>query len=235
VINISKPTEIDDSYDSKLGAVIDKLKELIISPSDVAQIRACRAITSLNQAANIPYLVTCGLVADLIDLLSSNYESVQEQAIIALISLSEVDEGSNAIREQRGIPPLIALLQSSNAALLLVSTKLLTKLAKNDHNKEAIRDSSGIQPLIDLLKLPNEFVQIQTVWAISCLLEDGEHLPIEPKNLELAQDDFLNSGGLSPLLKLLLSTNPGLQMRVLTALGCLITNGNSIDTMSCNF
>ncbi len=67
----------------------------------------------------------------MIDLLSSNYEAVQEQAIVALISLSEVDEGSNAIREQRGIPPLIALLQSSNAALLLVSTKLLTKLAKN--------------------------------------------------------------------------------------------------------
>jgi hypothetical protein len=38
------------------------------------------------------------------------------------------------------------------------------------------------------------------------------------------QNEFLNEGGLSPLLKLLVSPNVGLQIRVLTALGNLITN-----------
>ena len=41
---------------------------------------------------------------------------------------------------------------------------------------------------------------------------------------ESTQEEFISAGGLSPLLKLLLSSNPGLQIRVLTCLGNLITN-----------
>ncbi len=42
---------------------------------------------------------------------------------------------------------------------------------------------------------------------------------------ESCQNDFLDEGGLSPLLKLLLTQNPGLQIRTLAALGNLINNG----------
>lgn len=53
---------------------------------------------------------------------------------------------------------------------------------------------------------------------------------LQPKILqnENCQNDFLEEGGLSPLLKLLLTQNPGLQIRTLAALGNLINNGKLV-------
>jgi len=97
----------------------------------------------------------------------------------------------------------------------LLATKLLTRIMKTSDDVTAFRESSTeyMNPLILQLKSSNEFIQIQTVWALSTILDD-----------EWCQDTFLEGGGLSPLLKLLLSEHPGLQIRVLYTLAKLVFN-----------
>lgn len=89
--------------------------------------------------------------------------------------------------------------------------------------------------LTDLLRSQNEFIQMQTTQALSILLDNSlsslhfnDLSSHDQQMVEVStkiQNEFLEKGGLSPLLKLLASPNPGLQVRAMTALGFLISNG----------
>lgn len=83
-------SEEDIEKEKKVRAVIDKIKELIVSPSDIAQIRAANAITSFAKIqSQVSFIVESGLISDLCLLLLSKLVQVKEAAFNTLVSLCE--------------------------------------------------------------------------------------------------------------------------------------------------
>eukprot|EP01114_Cavostelium_apophysatum_P006715 TRINITY_DN1814_c0_g1_i4.p1 TRINITY_DN1814_c0_g1~~TRINITY_DN1814_c0_g1_i4.p1 ORF type:complete len:1627 (-),score=534.96 TRINITY_DN1814_c0_g1_i4:46-4926(-) len=218
IVSRSSIDLLDTDHYEKLLAVVARVKDLLSSPSDQSQLRGANAVLSIAKDPNqIPEIVHSGIMALLKSLINSKLENVQEHVLQTLILLSEHDECNRGFCECGGIETVMRTLYSPNEGILLAASKLLTRLARDDSAKNEICET-GLNPFIDLLKLPNEFIQIQTAWAFSLLLEK-EHI----------QDEFITMNGLSPLLKLLLSQNTGLQIRTLTALGHLIKNPKAQD------
>lgn len=122
-----------------MNQIIARARDYISSPSDLAQIRGAKAIVTIAQGeANIKAVIRSGVAYELIQLLSSKYESVQEQGILALLALCEdglcqfditdTDEFCDIFRwELNGFNSLLYLLETSDS-ILLASTKLLIKL-----------------------------------------------------------------------------------------------------------
>ena len=84
------PVQLDSAVDSRLQNVINKIKELLYTPSDLAAVNGCRAIMTLAQVQNqVPVITRFGLVQDLIQLLGSPFDIVQEAAVEALSSVAD--------------------------------------------------------------------------------------------------------------------------------------------------
>lgn len=113
----------------------------------------------------------------------------------------------------RGIDSILALLTSGDDGARLVAAKALTMAAYTAPSvtRGAVHARGGHQLLISLLSADNEFVQVQTAWALSQLLTSEHEDPMTYT--------FVSKGGVQPLERMFLaSTSPALILRSLAAL-----------------
>src|SRR5688572_19360169 len=76
------------------------------------------------------------IVPEAIALIDSKYETVQESAINALITLSDDETFADTFRDYGGFAHLAAVLEMGNEGIMMIGTKLLAKaVAKNGRVK----------------------------------------------------------------------------------------------------
>jgi ubiquitin len=128
--------------------------------------------------------------------LSSNSESIQQQAAGELWSLSVNAENHLCIVQGGAISHLVKLLQSSSAKLLEQSAGVLRNLAVNEENMLRIVSEAALPHLINLLRHDEEAVAVQ---AAGCL----RNLSVHQAN----QINIVQAGAIKPLVALLKSPN----------------------------
>ena len=127
---------------------IGPLVTLLGSDNSVTQRHAKGVLVRLSiESANRALIIK-----KLVDMLSDQGSSAQEQAAAAIANLaSESTDNRTSIVESGGIEPLLGLLESGTPKAKENSTAAISKLAESDSIKKKIADSGGIPLLVNLL------------------------------------------------------------------------------------
>jgi len=208
---------LDEAQRTKLQKVFTVLTDLIKTPSDAAQSKAVTALDELAQKeANISAMVEFGFVSNLVELMRSKYETVQEHFCRILPLLLKHDLFARSFCGNRGIELLLGILTNSNDGVRLVAAKALTMAAYSvpEMTRSSIYNVQGHNLIISLLKSENEFVKVQSTWALGHIVSerDSNFTPL-----------FLREGGLSVLEQMIISSksSPSIELRALGALAPL--------------
>ncbi|ELR18987.1 Armadillo/betacatenin-like repeat domain containing protein [Acanthamoeba castellanii str. Neff] len=202
----------------KRHTVVDRIADMINSANPQFQLKAVKAISTFaTEEGNREAMVESGeLLPRLLRLCSAAEEVLREQALRSLASLAEDDYCVTKIAEKGGLASMAAILASSEptASILLQALHALARLSRTLENIEAVGELGAVDSLVRLLAHPNnELLQMQALVALGLVL-----------GYEGNQVHFYRADGVKPLIKLLGSPNPGIQLRVLEVLAVLANN-----------
>lgn len=117
--------------------------------------KCCFAAWLICQKNEVNQVTYCeaGGIAGLVKLLNPvNEETLLEMAAGAICALCEnCDQNKDKFREDKGLEPLIALLEHPCDAVKLNSAKALCHLSENEENRRIIRELEGLDKLVRLL------------------------------------------------------------------------------------
>jgi len=207
----------EEDEERKLQKVLYAVADLIRTPSDQAQLKAVHAIENLAQKDwNVVRLIRYGFVMNIVDVLRSKFVDVQETACRVIAAMLKNVEFCQSFIKFNGLGTILDLLSGPDDGVRLVATKALTVASYTtpDLTRGDVHARSGAGVLTGLLRTGNEFVRVQTAWALGQLL-----VPTHPLT-----EAFFVAGGLSLLSTLLLTGgSPAAELRALGALLPLLT------------
>ncbi|KXZ42885.1 hypothetical protein GPECTOR_113g297 [Gonium pectorale] len=120
----------------------------------------------------------------------------------------------NQVREQDGIPPLVALLEAMDVKVQRAACGALRTLAfKNEQNKNVIVEQGALPTLIQLLRSEDSGVHYEAVGVIGNLVHSSQHVKLK----------VLEEGALQPVINLLNSDCPDSQRESALLLGQFAT------------
>eukprot|EP00026_Physarum_polycephalum_P001028 Phypoly_transcript_01029.p1 GENE.Phypoly_transcript_01029~~Phypoly_transcript_01029.p1 ORF type:complete len:1091 (-),score=182.35 Phypoly_transcript_01029:398-3670(-) len=212
------PKAVDEEEeDKKLQKVLYALSDLIRTPSDHAQIRAINAIESLaTKEWNVSRMVVHAFVPRIIDLLHSKFVEVSETSARVVATMLKNPEFCQSFLRSNGIGALFDLLAGPDDGVRLVAAKALTVAAYTtpELTRSEVHVRNGGPALAALLRIDNEFVRVQTAWALGQLLVPGHPL----------LDAFFASDGVPLVCSLLITGgSPAAELRALSALVPLLS------------
>ncbi|MBA0787201.1 hypothetical protein Gotri_027674 [Gossypium trilobum] len=156
----SNNVKLPDLVESTLNQVyppratkVKKLVEDLKSTSTYTQRVATAELRLLSKQNrdNRIIIANCGAISLLVDLLHSPDTKTQENAVTALLNLSNIDNNKKAIVDANAIEPLIHVLQTGSPVAKENSAATLFSLSIFEINKARIGRSGAIRPLVDLL------------------------------------------------------------------------------------
>ncbi|KAG8497453.1 hypothetical protein CXB51_008748 [Gossypium anomalum] len=156
----SNNVKLPDLVESTLNQVypphatkVKKLAEDLKSTSTDTQRVATaqlRLLAKQNRDNRI-IIANCGAISLLVDLLNSPDTKTQENAVTALLNLSNIDNNKTAIADANAIEPLIHVLKTGSPEAKENSAATLFSLSVIEDNKVRIGRSGAIRPLVDFL------------------------------------------------------------------------------------
>uniref|UniRef100_A0A8D0HCN1 Armadillo repeat containing 3 n=1 Tax=Sphenodon punctatus TaxID=8508 RepID=A0A8D0HCN1_SPHPU len=166
---------------------------LLGADNDGTKVAASQAVSAMSE--NLASKDTLGIqgIPQLVQLLSSDNEEVNEAAATALVNLT-TSHPSNAsvVAEVDGIEPLINLLSAKRDGAVANAATVLMNMATQEPLRISIQNHGVMNAIVEPLHSTNSIVQSKaalTVAAISC---DAD-----------ARTELRNAGGLVALVKLL--------------------------------
>ncbi|MBA0793867.1 hypothetical protein Gohar_018248, partial [Gossypium harknessii] len=134
---------------TKVKKLVEDLKSTSTYTQRVATAEL-RLLSKQNRDNRI-IIANCGAISLLVDLLHSPDTKTQENAVTALLNLSNIDNNKKAIVDANAIEPLIHVLQTGSPVAKENSAATLFSLSIFEINKARIGRSGAIRPLVDLL------------------------------------------------------------------------------------
>ncbi|XP_004859976.1 armadillo repeat-containing protein 3 isoform X2 [Heterocephalus glaber] len=173
------------------------LVTLLGSESDGTQVAASQAISAMcGNAGSQDFFNTQG-IPQLVRLLKSDNEEVQEAAALALASLTTCNPANaNAAAEADALGPLTSTLSSKRDGAVANAATVLMNMAMQEPLRAAVQSQDVLQALIGPLGSANTVVQSKAALAVATTVCDVE-----------ARAELRNRGGLEPLVELLHSKN----------------------------
>jgi HEAT repeat protein len=126
--------------------------------------RSLQPVSNLDTPLNI---------AELLENLNSLDEAIQINAIIQLSDQAQTQAGSDAIRENGGIPRLVSALVLSHSTLKMHVLNTLAYLAQHTLNKSTLNEAGAIPHLVALLGPEYEFEIRERAAGVICNLASG--------------------------------------------------------------
>eukprot|EP01113_Clastostelium_recurvatum_P002754 TRINITY_DN1116_c0_g1_i7.p1 TRINITY_DN1116_c0_g1~~TRINITY_DN1116_c0_g1_i7.p1 ORF type:complete len:1483 (-),score=432.76 TRINITY_DN1116_c0_g1_i7:175-4623(-) len=200
---------------AKLRKISQVIEDLIRAGDQGSQLKASTALESLGSDANLPYLANVGLSPLVVALLGSSYDRVQEQTSRACATLLKDRSFMVSFTQDGGIRTLVRLISPAPnhpPTLILAALKAITACAHREECKQQITALNCASLFVVHLRGDNEFIKLQVAWALSYLLEDDN-----------ITRTFLIENGPPLILKMLImSDNPGVELRAIAALTPII-------------
>ncbi|GMI68048.1 hypothetical protein like AT5G67340 [Hibiscus trionum] len=134
-------TEVKKSVDALKSTSIDTQREA------TAQLR----LLSKKNRDNRIEIASCGAISLLVDLLHSPDTKTQENAVTALLNLSNIDYNKTAIINANAVEPLIHVLETGSPVAKENTAATLFSLSVIEDNRVTIGRSGAIRPLVGLL------------------------------------------------------------------------------------
>jgi vacuolar protein 8 len=209
-------TVIDENRQQlvKAGA-IPVLVQLLSSPDVDVQYYCTTALSNIAVDAN--NRKTLGqteprLVQSLVHLMASTSPKVQCQAALALRNLASDEKYQLDIVRNNGRPPLLKLLNSGYAPLILSAVACIRNISIHPSNESPIIDAEFLRPLVGLLGYPdNEEIQCHAISTLRNLAASSD------KNKELV----LQAGAVTKCVELVLNVSQQVQSEMTAAIAVL--------------
>ena len=170
---------LDDNRQQLVNAgAIPVLVQLLSSPDMDVQYYCTTALSNIAvDAANRKKLAQTEskLVTSLVQLMDSGTPKVQCQAALALRNLASDEKYQLEIVRNRGLPPLLRLLQSSYIPLILSAVACIRNISIHPLNESPIIDAGFLKPLVDLLgSTGNEEIQCHAISTLRNLAASSD-------------------------------------------------------------
>lgn len=233
LIKLESNEKLPIEEEEKLKAVLSKLSEMLTSGDISSMTRALNVLGNLSEDVSRRNYINEKnfiLILDILTFLETSHVDLTinseeittiELCLNTLKSLIQANTKEEVIT--RVMPIICTFINDAPDALKILSSQMLSNLIEFGHS-EASRKNGSIYALLQMLKSENEFVQVQAAWTLSYQLVDIE-----------CQNDFIVAGGLSSLIDLKDSQNPGLNLRVFDSICTFWGNPNAesfIDKMT---
>ncbi|XP_031507792.1 armadillo repeat-containing protein 3 [Papio anubis] len=167
------------------------LVALLGSENDGTKIAASQAISAMCENSGSKDFFNNQGIPQLIQLLKSDNEEVQEAAALALANLTTCNSANaNAAAEADGIDPLINVLSSKRDGAIANAATVLTNMAMQEPLRLNIQSHDIMHAIISPLRSANTVVQSKAALAVAATACDVE-----------ARTELRNSGGLEPLVE----------------------------------
>ena len=225
----------DDNRQQLVNAgAIPVLVQLLSSPDMDVQYYCTTALSNIAvDAANRKKLAQTEskLVTSLVQLMDSGTPKVQCQAALALRNLASDEKYQLEIVRNRGLQPLLRLLQSSYIPLILSAVACIRNISIHPLNESPIIDAGFLKPLVDLLgSTGNEEIQchaISTLRNLAASSDRNKQLVLEAGAVQKCKELVLHV----PLSVLALSDELKTHLLNLGIFECLIplTDSESIE------
>ena len=191
---------IDDNRQQLVNAgAIPVLVQLLSSPDMDVQYYCTTALSNIAvDAANRKKLAQSEskLVTSLVQLMDSGTPKVQCQAALALRNLASDEKYQLEIVRNRGLHPLLRLLQSSYIPLILSAVACIRNISIHPLNESPIIDAGFLKPLVDLLgSTGNEEIQchaISTLRNLAASSDRNKQLVLEAGAVQKCKDLVLH-------------------------------------------
>lgn len=172
-------THSDDNRQQLVNAgAIPVLVQLLSSQDMDVQYYCTTALSNIAvDAANRKKLAQTEskLVTSLVQLMDSGTPKVQCQAALALRNLASDEKYQLEIVRNRGLPPLLRLLQSSYIPLILSAVACIRNISIHPLNESPIIDAGFLKPLVDLLgSTGNEEIQCHAISTLRNLAASSD-------------------------------------------------------------
>ncbi|GJX73743.1 ARM repeat protein interacting with ABF2-like protein [Tanacetum coccineum] len=168
-------------------------------------IKVIEALCS-NEPEHQHLIVDAGALPHLVALLKRHRDNRNSRAVNGVIRKAadaitnlahENGSVKTRVRVEGGIPPLVELLESSDAKVQRAAAGALRTLAfKNDENKTQIVDHNALPTLVLMLQSEDTGIHYEAVGVIGNLVHSSPKIKM----------DVLQAGALQPVIKLLSST-----------------------------
>ncbi|KAL8100814.1 ARM REPEAT PROTEIN INTERACTING WITH ABF2-like [Apium graveolens] len=164
-------------------------------------------------------IVDAGALHHLVDLLKRHKDADNSRAVNGVIRRAadaitnlahENSSIKTRVRTQGGIPPLVELLEFSDAKVQRAAAGALRTLAfKNDENKDQIVNCNALPTLILMLRSEDAAIHYEAVGVIGNLVHSSPNI----------KKEVLQAGALQPVIRLLSSCCPESQREAALLLG----------------
>ncbi|CAH2043217.1 unnamed protein product [Thlaspi arvense] len=144
-----KETGSSSSIEAEVKKLIEDLNSHSIDTQREATGRV--RILSRNSTDNRIVIARCGAINSLINLLYSEDERTQADAVTCLLNLSINDNNKSVIADSGAIEPLIHVLKTGGLEARENSAATLFSLSVIEENKTKIGEAGAIEPLVELL------------------------------------------------------------------------------------
>ena len=169
------------------------------------------------------------IIKKLVDMLSESTgdgsagNNAQEQAAAALANLArESEDNRKSIVEANGIPPLLALLDSTSSKAKENAVGAITQLCRRSHTNQAqIAKAGGVPKLVGVLLSFSQVTMKADAAAVQLCTLAASAVKEMAKGNRKNQDIITNGGGIGPLVAMLGSTSPAMQANAAGALANL--------------
>ncbi|GKD13139.1 ARM repeat protein interacting with ABF2-like protein [Tanacetum coccineum] len=167
-----------------------------------------------NEPEHQHLIVDAGALPHLVALLKRHRDNRNSRAVNGVIRKAadaitnlahENGSVKTRVRVEGGIPPLVELLESSDAKVQRAAAGALRTLAfKNDENKTQIVDHNALPTLVLMLQSEDTGIHYEAVGVIGNLVHSSPKIKM----------DVLQAGALQPVIKLLRYTYSSLLLRL---------------------
>ncbi|KAK5141946.1 Vacuolar protein 8, partial [Oleoguttula sp. CCFEE 6159] len=160
------------------AGAIPVLVQLLTSPDVDVQYYCTTALSNIAvDSSNRKRLAQTEtrLVQSLVSLMDGNAPKVQCQAALALRNLASDEKYQLEIVRNRGLPPLLRLLQSTYAPLILSAVACIRNISIHPMNESPIIEAGFLRPLVDLLgSTENEEIQCHAISTLRNLAASSD-------------------------------------------------------------
>jgi vacuolar protein 8 len=198
-----------------LAGAIPVLVQLLSSPDVDVQYYCTTALSNIAVDSNNRKKLAATeprLVQSLVNLMDSPSPKVQCQAALALRNLASDERYQLDIVRNRGLPPLLKLLQSGYQPLILSAVACIRNISIHPSNESPIIEAGFLTPLVELLgSIENEEIQCHAISTLRNLAASSD------KNKELV----LQAGAVAKCNELVLTVPLSVQSEMTAAIAVL--------------